>query len=248
MTYDGSLPKTGAEFITSPIIMGDQGLERLADIWNIITAGAIWTDKLDNYHGDGKSSPSVHLHVSATLDEKRAIRSREQVYGEDILHALELFAPELFVIADIPDKRRGLKYRLPLREAMLLDPQKWHHGFIHVRTAVPEAMVYIEWRLFEANYQDFEYLESCAYLAASLTRGFLHGEILSKLMATGYAHTYSRDAMANAVYENDTATVLRLVNEDRLWALRDMCVGNLDDDQRGTDFLMALFNRVENAL
>lgn len=247
MTYDASLPKTGAEFIVSPVLLAEElGMAELEEIWNIIVRDAVWSRDLPDYNDNGMASPSIHLHVSSTsLGSGLLGPSRKNSmpsYKQDIFHALSLFAPELFLLADRPKTRRGLKYRLPTRDAIILDQE--HHGFIHVRDARPDYRVYVEWRLFEAAYDDWHYVEVAAYLAAVITRAFNNPDILARLMATGYSNPYSVEAAMEAVRNDDPYALFKLVSADRFHALREMCLGQIDDNQYGFELLIGLFDSV----
>lgn len=240
MTYDGSLPKTGAEFIISPILLAENTFRaQLEDIWSIICEDAVWSlDEADYYENDGSASPSIHLHVSVTSKTPSMV-NQSLMAENDILHALSLFTPELFLLADVTGKRRGLNFRLPSRYHIENDP---HHGFIQVRL-VSNNMVYIEWRLIEAAYEDWDYVEGFAYLAAALTRCFKDPAGMSWFMSTGYEHPYLHDDMEVAVNTNDTEKLLRLVNVSRFNMLRDLCISSLDDDEYGANIVNGLFDR-----
>lgn len=241
-TYDGTLPKKGAEFIVSPILLADNGIGYLQDIWGTIAPHARWrNDIMDIY--DRPTSPSVHLHVSATL--KNNYSRKDKQFSDDILHALMLFSPEMFAIADSANVRRGLTYRLPTRQATMDDdPQNGHHGFVQVRNANPGIQVYIEWRLFEAAYDNWDYLETCIYFAACLTRALLNKGTIAALMAAGYANPYDETAMDKAIKANKTEDVLAQVNKQRLNALFEIAYPQIDDDQYGSQLIAQLFDKL----
>lgn len=247
MTYDATLPKSGAEFIVSPVLLADTSLrEMLHEIWDIIVRDAYWGLDMKNWYENDNSSPSVHLHISARAtkeqDNTRSIGS----VSNDIMHALSLFSPELFLLADGAGKRRGVKFRLPTRDAINNDPQGKHHGFIDIRQIIPKNMVYLEWRLFEAAYDDWDYIEGAGYLAASLTRSFLEDEVLSALMTTGYRYSYDSDMATKIALEDDTEKFLSLASRERLNLLRQISVEQLGDDAYGANLVKALFKRIED--
>ena len=254
MTYDGTLPSTGAEFIISPILLADesQGLAMLQEIWDIVTARAVWSDTGQNIHG-GSVSPSIHLHVSATIKpgDGYAIPNNP-TYSGDILHALEMFSPELFVLAEasIADKnRRGLKFRWPDRTAMLNDMESGtHHGFVQVREASPDKSVYIEWRLFEAAYHDWRYVESATYLSALLTRALLNKAFIGQLLTAGYAQPYHEAALRGAIDNNNLPALLQVADKTRLDTLRSICLEQIDDDNYGFHLVDDMFSRAEEEL
>jgi hypothetical protein len=240
MTYDATLPKEGAEYIMSPILVADQGMPHFERIWNTITSDANWTNELIDQKGR-PCSPSVHLHVSATLENRV---SRDQEFQQEILHALGLFAPEFFALADTADYRRGLAYRLPDRHSMKTIPGGAHHGFIQVRNATRNKFVWIEWRLFEAAYANWPYVERAAYLTAGLTRGLLEDLVFSQLMSTGYAQPFDSKQLTKAVSNDDPHLVLEQVNPQRMEALREIVVGHLDDDDYARAVVTSMFDEV----
>ena len=236
MTYDATLPKTGAEFIMSPVLLASNGMPHFRRIWDIVTQGAEWTNKLKDIK-DRACSPSVHLHISATQREP----NQRANYTDDILHALSLFAPEFFVLADLAGVRRGLKYRLPERETIMNTPGGNHHGFVQVRNAVKSQQVYIEWRLFEAAYNDWPYVEAVTYMAAGLTRGLLDEDLFAQIMEAGYQNRFNSAMLRTAVRNDDTAAVISCADETRLSRLRDICVSTLDDDVYGQNVVREMF-------
>jgi len=244
MQYDASLPKKGAEFIVSPVLLVN-GMEEMQRIWEIVTAHAEWRDDLTSIRGN-LASPSIHLHVSATMP---GAETRRDPYAkklavdprQDILHALSLFGPELLLLSDVEEFRRGLAFRQPWRQA---DGRDNHHGFVHVKRVDPLRMTYIEWRMFEAAYNNWAYLETAAYLAAGLTRALLAPETLDTLMATGYEHKVPQLAIERVIAANDTAAALRLVKPERLQALQGLLDEELDDDDYGRGLVNQRFEEV----
>lgn len=257
LTYDASLPEDGGEWVISPIILADQGLEMYEEIWDIITAASEWRNDILDRRGEQNASPSIHLHVSATTQAQNrrannpyneiervvgrvladpAMRSSPR--GDDIYHALSLFGPEFILLASTADIKRGLYYRQPIR----YPDQNGHHGFVHVRNVQPN-MVHIEWRMFEAAYEDWDYLQAGAYLAAGLTRGLLNRETLAQLMRAGYSHYVDQDAVEAVTQADDVDGLLRLVSHDRLQALRQLVVSEIDDDPPGVQKVNALFEK-----
>jgi hypothetical protein len=246
MTYDASLPEKGAEFVVSPILLADgsDGLVELKNVWDIVVSNAVWTDSGRNMHG-GSVSPSIHLHISVSLDQD-AKQTLNSSYSQDILHALELFSPELFVLAEAGiTNRRGLAFRWPDRNAMMNDPLGLHHGFAQIQSSLANSYIYIEWRLFEAAYGDWDYVERCIYLSATLTRAFLNRATLGKLMTSGYGHMYDEVQLRKVIDNNDLSGLLRMVNPQRLDALRQLCLEQIDDDNYGFHLLDELFQKAE---
>jgi len=253
MTYDASLPKTGAEFIVSPILLADgsSGMNMLKEIWDIVVKDSLWLDEGINYHGGDSVSPSIHIHVSANMAHKAdyGVANMSNTFAQDIMHAVELFSPELFALAESgQSNRRGLQYRLPNRMSIYNDDMGSHHGFIQVRAAVPTQLVYIEWRLFEAAYTDWEYVEARAYLASVLTRALLDRNNLGTLMSKGYDKPYDETQLYRVSRQDDLPGLLELVNMDRLSSLRELCLGQIDDDQYGFLIIDNMFEKVMGEL
>jgi hypothetical protein len=253
MTYDASLPTKGAEFIISPIVLADgsDGMKMLHEIWDIITEDAVWTTEGKGVNGAASVSPSIHVHVSANKDlgQSPSPWTHGTAYPNDIIHALELFSPELFALASAGrEHRRGLQFRLPNRLAVVHDETGGHHGFIHVRQAIPEMMTYIEWRLFEADYTDWTYVERVIYLASVLTRSLLEKQGLGNLMAYGYRDMYDELALFEATKVDDLNQVLSLVSRGRLDSLREICLNQIDDDAYGFHLIDDMFALVESEL
>lgn len=248
MTYDASLPKHGAEFITSPVLMANFGLNQLKEIWNIVTHQAEWRDDQLNYYEEYNCSPSVHMHVSATLNNKYMPASHST--KQDIMHALELFSPELFAIADLTKYRRKLNFRWPTREAIEKDdnPNAHHHGFIHVREWVPERISYIEWRLFEAAYDDWDYILATTYLSAVITRALLDVNVLNSMMNIGYQYPVNRHQLNNAITTQSVGSVINCLDPDRIMFLEDLCIKHIEDDPDGTVVLKRIFKQLEESI
>ncbi len=249
-TYDSTLPASGAEFITSPVTVTDLGFEYLKEIWDVVTKDAFWTLDMKDINGN-VASPSIHLHVSVTKQKTHDYPEKSAMYKADILQALARFSPEFFAIADLAGVRRGLQYRLPTRESIELDhsvQQHGHHGFVQVRKAVAGSFVHIEWRLFEAAYRDWKYVQTCAYLAATLTRALLDRNTIARLLSVGYTHPYNEDTVIEAVANDDTGALLEEVNLARLTELHDICLEQLDDDYEGMQLLEEMFMKVGASL
>lgn len=243
MTYDATLPKYGAEFIMSPVLV-NESLEHFENVWNIIADNAEWTRDLQDIKGR-PCSPSIHLHVSALLGEEdgSAGHPKYQGHADDVLHALSLFSPELFLLASTASVARGVAYRLPDRTSMAMQPGGHHHGFVQVRKTIPGKYVHIEWRLFEAAYKEWDYVEACAYLAAGLTRSLLSEEVFSQLMAVGYQFPIKGNIFKEAVRADDPNIILDAVNYDRLDILRETIIPRLDDNDYARDRVAQLFER-----
>lgn len=243
-TYDASLPETGGEFVVSPIVMVD-GISPIREIWDIVTKDAVWTDTLHDRRGNGYCSPSIHLHCSVTQPGKATAYAgpTDRLLSDDVLHALYLFSPELLLMADITDVRRGLRFRQLLRMA----EQNGHHGFVHIRSARPNYL-HIEWRIFEAAYTSFEYVEAAAYLAGVLTRALGDPVQRNRLFAAGFTHSFDNDTLMLAVHAENVDAVLRMVSLERFETLRNTTLSLIDDDPRGYDTLAWMFDQAARKL
>jgi hypothetical protein len=247
--YDASLPDTGAEFIVSPVLLIN-GMEEMREIWQIVTDAAMWRGDMVSMRGQPNAAPSIHLHVSVLHPEDRpqdlgglaAADRRGAQNVADLLHALSLFAPELLLLSDIEEFRRGLAFRQPWRHA---DGRNGHHGFIDVRAFRPGREVYIEWRMFEAAYNDWNYLEAAAYVSAGLTRAMMNADTIPRLMGAGYQMPPPSIEIENAIRNNDTAAVLQLASPRRLGALRDIIEAEMYDDAYGANVIRRKFEEVE---
>jgi hypothetical protein len=246
MQYDASLPERGAEFIISPVLLID-GMDEMKQIWEIVCKDAIWTDKKRAMRGGELASPSIHLHVSAmlpgytTAPYTGAPPPRDR-HVEDALHALSLFGVEFIALSDITRYRRGLAFRQPWRNA---DGRGRHHGFVHVRQLIPGQLAYIEWRMFEAAYNDWEYFETAAYLSGAITRSLLKTNTLASLMEAGYRDQVDPNLIEAAIANNDTEAALALVSRRRLRALRAIVEDELYDDTKGLRIMASKFEEVE---
>jgi hypothetical protein len=248
LTYDASLPSTGGEFVTSPIIVTDSGMEPLKDIWDIVVRDAVWSNKLKDKNG-APCSPSVHLHISAqTESDSSGMKyippdgsGRGNHLIDDLTHALSLFAPEFIALASVTNYKRGLSYRKPIRFA----DQQGHHGFVHVRGFTPSGKVYIEWRMAEAAYDNWEYVESTAMTSALITRAFLKESTMPQFMSEGYSDLIDPKLLNEAVRNDDTDLLLKLVSPRRLEFLRSVCMQETEDDTVGAILVPSLFNRAQ---
>ncbi len=248
MQYDASLPERGAEFIVSPVLLID-GMDEMRQIWEIVCRDAVWNDKKQNMRGTGVATPSIHLHVSAMVPGYAAIPYQgaggpgaRDGPVEDALHALSMFGVEFIALSDISRYRRGLAFRQPWRNA---DGRGRHHGFVHVKQIVPGNMAYIEWRMFEAAYNDWEYLETAAYLSGAITRALLKPTTMALLMEAGYRNQVDPALIEAAIANNDTEAALALVSRRRLRALRAIVEDELYDDTKGLRIMVSKFEEVE---
>ncbi len=232
--YDASLPSSGGEFITSPIIMGQFGINEIRPIWEIITEGAVWDDAIEAINGD-YSSPSIHLHISA-LAAGAANFDDEPIAHSEVMTALEFFTPEIFTLSDLGDYKRGMTYRLPTRRQISHD--NTHHGWIQPRAIKYDRNVYLEWRLWEAEYGHWEYVNRAAYLGAALGRVMMSRDRVIDLIAKGAA--LSPD-LSKLDYATQVDHITQLLDADRLETLERIIVENLEDDTMGVQTITNMF-------
>lgn len=243
-TYDASLPQGGCEYVTSPIVLINGGMEAVRPIWDIVTRDAEWTMELPRLRGDGLCSPSIHIHVSVTNPEpdEELMATDDGSLAGDIMHALYAYSPELLLLADTAGVRRGLEFR------QLLRGNGGHHGFVHLRRAQDGDFLHIEWRLFEAAYDSWDYVEAVTYVSAALTRICSTTPGTQELLQGGLTNPFDRVALTRAVASNDTAAALAHANADRLLDLRRRLLDSLDDDVRGMEMVDALFAQAERLM
>lgn len=234
MTYDASLPDRGAEFIVSPVLLVDGGLDMLRPVWDHVANNAEWTMNATN-RGGGPASPSIHIHCSVTNGD---VAPNDYLANEtvtsDILYALWLFSPELFLLADTAGVRRKVEYRVPTRMG-------GHHGFVQVRRARLPNFLHIEWRLFEAAYNSWDYVRRATYTTAALTRLMLDYDKVTDILSRGISLPVSGESIRKAVLNNSTEEVLALASVDRLNLLKQLCCDELDDDMEGQALVEAFF-------
>lgn len=185
LQYDATLPEEGGEFITSPMLCTSLFFKGLREIWDIVCENAIWTDQMPDRRGR-KCSPSIHIHVSVDNPFQRFERV------ETMRAVLFGFMPELFKLASTCGIVRGVEYRSP-------DQRQGHHSALNAaavaRTRIDPAVLWattdvretpdprrpepragvgdavrLEWRMFEAAYQDWDYVSGAIVLACALTQ------------------------------------------------------------------------------
>lgn len=248
MTYDGSLPEDGAEFVTTPVYLSlPSSLDQLHDIWEIVTRDAIW-DRGPNVHSihGGKVSPSIHFHVSCTpvepLNEPKKMSSvmREtyrRLYVDDVFSVLCSFSPELFLLADNDSYRRGINFRWPTRLQAMSDQK--HHAFADIRKATPYQELYIEWRIFEIANSSWSHLLGGLFLVAALTRALVNPQFLSELVVVGSGNPYSEVELAAVTTAEE---IYSFVDINRLTFLRDICLKELSDNTFGASLVRDMFD------
>lgn len=245
LTYDASLPQTGGEFVTSAIPVEDEFLAQFKDIWSTISSRSIWNNTLMNRRANDVASPGFHVHCSATdtYGKIRATAARGFVhnrYMEDVSSLLTFFGPELFRLAVLASNIRGMYYRQPLR--YVEGDRYGHHGAFQVRAASPGA-AYVEWRLWEMEYEDWDYVAGVTYVSAALTRALSNPGTISALMGVAWAYPLDESIAEKAVMSDALGEYLDLSDESRFNALHQLVLENLEDDDAGREYADALFRK-----
>ena len=178
MQRDASLPRTGAEFISSPFPVTDIYMADLRQALEILTANSIWTDERENERGDGLATPGFHVHVYSAGPELIGMdnlleRTIDRMYG---------FVPEIFTLANSAGVTRGIEFRIPARTGV--DHHAWLALAGNGRNMERRATVgRLEWRIFEAPTDDVDYLIGSVYFAAGLSQLMHRQAVMSKLGA-----------------------------------------------------------------
>lgn len=167
LQFDASLPASGGEFITSPFVVNDVFMENMRAVYNMICSDAVWTMQLPTARNDRPtSSPSIHIHSSST-------NPNSMLDPTDIRGILWRFVPELFAMAASCGLDRGLEYRLPTMGG--------HHSFMNSIRGNGRGTIRFEWRMFEAAYQDWDYVSGAIYMASAATQFAQNGKVFSIL-------------------------------------------------------------------
>jgi hypothetical protein len=178
MQRDASLPKTGAEFITSPFPVTDIYMQDLRTVLEVLGGNAIWNIERTTERGDGYATPGFHVHVYSAGPElsgmeKGLERTVEQMYG---------FAPEIFALANTAGVTRGIEFRIPARSGTD------HHSWLALAGAGRNyerrhTAARLEWRMFEAPVDDVDYMIGSVYFAAGLSQLMHRPKVMTKLSA-----------------------------------------------------------------
>lgn len=246
ITYDATLPTTGAEFVTSTVPVSELALRDIKRIWEIVGDTAIWSngDVLDR---EGRPSMAgFHIHCSASLAAQRFQAGRRGgarmgSVADDINTLITLYSPELIALASVNNKTRGLRYRMPARYPE--GEYMGHHGLAQLRVAAPQQ-VYVEWRLWEAEYDDWDYVLGATYISAAFTRAMLNRGNLSQLMAAAWTNPVDEEMLIDLAADNAVEEVINLVHPERLAILREMLLRELSEDEFGQRAVENMFQKV----
>ena len=249
--YDASLPDTGGEFITSPLLVTDLFLDGLEEVWNIVVRDAQWRADVPNRRG-GPSSPSIHVHVSVENPFKEVFSSR-------LAHeAIWDFLPELFTVASVCGLDRGIDYRKPDRAA-------GHHSAVNIRqmgygvdsleegASIPRrggrdaAAIRLEWRMWEAAYTDWPYVKGAVVLSAAFTQ-LVANRDMAKLFSASAA-LFNEDDGDRVDDCESTEAILDMFSDKRFSFLCEMLpqAPLIQEDPVMYDALSHLLNRVKES-
>lgn len=192
LTYDGSLPQEGGEFITSPFPVHGYFMNEMQQVLSTVGKNANWTLQRKAMRGDKLASPSIHIHTSVfnPYMDSHEIDFTRLMYG---------YFPELFMLACSAGIERSLHYRKPITATMarngmsdqvryvIGDDQNWsHHLFLSDRQdgrmiRKGSQYYYHEWRMFEAAYNDWPYVAGAIYFTSALSQLAFNYDVINVL-------------------------------------------------------------------
>lgn len=192
LKYDGTLPLTGGEYISTPFDINQRNWQSFFQGWKTITDGAIADTNIASKQGP-PASPSVHVHASCENTDYIA-----QVAND----FRELFAPEITLLAGAADiVPRPMKYR------SVTGSGNEHHKYMnvtHMRKFDEDGMpvnvggvyVYsgphIELRTWEPYYGDDRYIEGAVHATAAIAQLMSSGTFSKKLIGLTYLKPSTR--------------------------------------------------------
>lgn len=180
LTYDGSLPQEGGEFITSPFPVHGYFMSEMQQVLTAIGKDANWTLDRKAMRGDKRASPSIHIHTSV-------FNPYLEAHEVDFTRLMYGYYPELFALACSAGIERGLHYRKAITSNMGMgmasdqirrvigEDGNWqHHLFLSDRQSnrmrARSQYYYHEWRMFEAAYDDWPYVAGAIYFTSALSQ------------------------------------------------------------------------------
>ncbi len=178
LEYDASLPDIGGEFITSPFAALEWNYHSFFEGWDIITANAERDMKMINRNG-GPASPSVHVHASCVNPAR---------YDHEVaLSFYQSFAPEIFGFATCTGLDRGMTYR-HMDFNPRADRNHMHHRFVNIKPMQDRMLgtvsgPHTELRVWEAEFNDPDYIRGALFISAGLTQLAANATIANKMVA-----------------------------------------------------------------
>lgn len=211
LEYDGSLPTSGGEFITSPFPILEEFYESFLSGWHTITKNAIRNTSLTAKNG-GRASPSLHVHASCF--------NPNNYNPSNAIELIKLIAPEVYVLGMVTGLDRGPKYRHIDYASGPVNKDYLHHRVINIThmqlngknldiasilaqypdikqessTGRVTSGPHIEVRTWEAEYKEPMYLDAAVHFTAGLAQVLSSNAICAKIL--GY-NMISRTAHAN---------------------------------------------------
>ena len=243
MQYDASLPVEGAEFISSPFPVQEFFVENAMHAMQIISEDAVWSVDLPSRDG-AAASPGLHVHCHVAGPE---IEGFTMPQLQNALRVYKNYIPELFLLADAAGVRRRLEFRLPTIEMNAGGLTNGHHNFLALAgegiTARRDdrTSLRLEWRLFEAAYENTDYLRGTIYLCAALTQLIVRRQAFSSISGVGALELWD-DRECNSVDQ-----IVEQWSETRFNFLREAVLSGtgLRDDPVGQACVDSLFTMAE---
>lgn len=177
MQRDASLPVEGAEFISSPFPAAEFFIEEAVTAIRALSANAVYPTDRDVDERGRQASVGIHVHCYVPL--------MTGVPVEELNNALRVFygfLPEIFALSEKNTalRDRSLEYRMPKVAAGQGGNDDHHCWLAPVRDRVHPRL---EWRLWEACYEDPEYLRGIIMFSAAATQLLRRPELFEKIAA-----------------------------------------------------------------
>lgn len=192
LKYDGTLPLTGGEYISTPFSINQRNWQSFFQGWKTITDGAIPDTSVLSKQGP-PASPSVHVHASCENQDYNAPTADE---------FRTTFAPEITLLAGAANiDPRPMKYR------SLTGNGNEHHKYMNIQhmrkfdedgmpASVNGMYVYsgphIELRTWEPYYDDDRYIEGAVHATAAIAQLMSSGTFSKKLIGLTYLKPHNR--------------------------------------------------------
>lgn len=179
MQYDASLPKEGAEYISSPFPALVPIIEDMVEALLVIGQDAYGPDVEATDQKGRPASAGLHIHASVKVDDWAI----EKGILKDAIRTFYMYYPEIILLASSTGRRRFMHYRWPRYT------HHDHHSFLI------QSRGHLEWRVFEAELSDPTYLFGSMVMAASLTYLVQEPRILSTLETCGTVERWDSEIL-----------------------------------------------------
>lgn len=184
---DGTLPSSGAEFISSRFPAVQAAVNDAIDALMLIGENAYGPEVQFKDKYDRPSETGLHVHASVpiapTMISKGLLR--------DAIKVFYLYYPELVRLSSAYGRCRSIHYRWPKYD------KNMHHNFLTIADGN-----HLEWRIFEADLSNETYLRGALWTVAALTRLLRAPQILFVLEAAGTLNRWDYGLFSNP-YELD---------------------------------------------